>query len=69
MIIVVASAGHVGTATAPVTAVVVVVTMAVAFRRVGIVPDQLCALRATTIMLIRVTVDLSATKRRLHAIR
>jgi hypothetical protein len=45
---------------APVT--VAAVVMVVASRRGGIVPDQLCAPRATPIMLIRVTVDRSATE-------
>jgi hypothetical protein len=49
---------------APVTVATMAAVMVVASRRDGIALDQLCALMATTIMLIRAIVGRSATERR-----
>ena len=58
MTIVAASAGRAATATALVT----VAAMVAAFRPDGIALDRPCVLRATTIMLIRATADLSTER-------
>jgi hypothetical protein len=59
MTIVVAFAGR---AAAMATALVTEAAMVAAFRPDGIALDRLCVLRATTIMLIRATADLSTER-------